>query len=122
TQTTTEASIPVGNVRQFIHEIDEALKGAETVWDLQEVRRLLTDIRERVRAFFSGLSSSGPASKSEVQKDVERLSAKLKHVEEEEARISTDLDLARAGIMETREATFAAERESVELESKMREV
>jgi len=119
---TVESAVPVANVRQFIREIDDALKGAETAWDLQEVRKLLFDIRERVRAFFSGLSTSAPATNAEVQKEVERLTSKLKQIEDGEAKLATDIELARAGIMETREATFAAERESVELESRIREV
>jgi chromosome segregation protein len=86
------------------------------------VRKLLGDIRERVRAYFTGLSGSAPATSAEVQKDMERLTAKLKQIESDEAKLATDIELARAGIMETREATFAAERESVELESKIREV
>jgi chromosome segregation protein len=37
-------------------------------------------------------------------------------------RLATDIEMARAGIAESREASFAAERESVELQSKVREV
>lgn len=119
---TVESAVPVQSVRQFVREIDETLQSAENEGDVSNIRIVLSGLRKRIHAFVEGLSSSAPASNSEVQKDVERLSAKLKQIEEEEARLATDIELARAGIMETREATFAAERESVELESKIREV
>ena len=79
-------------------------------------------MRGRIRAFVDGLSGTAPATNEEVRRDVERLTASLKEVENDEAKLSTDIDMARAGIAQSREQSFAAERESVELESKMREV
>jgi len=57
-----------------------------------------------------------------VRRDVERFGASLKETEGEEARLSTDIEMARAGIVQNREASFAAERESVELQGRLREV
>lgn len=122
TNVTVEAIVPVPHVRQFVREVDETLSKAEREEDAGLIRALLTDVRGRIRAFVEGLSGTAPATNEEVRRDVERLSASLKQAESEEARLSTDIDMARAGIAQTREESFAAERESVELESKMREV
>ncbi|MBI5644579.1 AAA family ATPase [Candidatus Kaiserbacteria bacterium] len=122
TNVTVEAIVPVPHVRQFVREVDEALSDAERAGDISTLQRVIGDVRSRIRAFVEGLSGTAPATNEEVRKDVERLSATLKTVEQEEARIATDLDMARAGIAESREQSFAAERESVELQSKMREI
>jgi chromosome segregation protein len=122
TNVTVEAIVPVPHVRQFVREVDESLGEAERKDDLSGVRSLLGDVRGRIKAFVEGLSGTAPATNEEVRRDVERFSASLRQAESEEAKLSTDLDMARAGIAQSREASFAAERESVELESKLREV
>ncbi len=122
TNVTVESIVPVPHVRLFVHELEDSLSEAERNDDIMAVRVLISGVRSRIKAFIDGLSGSAPATNQEVKKDVERLVQKLKQIETEEARFATDIELARAGIMQTREATFLAERESVELESKMREV
>ncbi len=122
TNVTVEAIVPVPHVRQFVREVDETLGRVERGDDVSVMRSIVADVRGRIKAFVDGLSGTAPATNEEVRRDVERLSESLKQVESEEARVSTDIDMARAGIAQTREQTFAAERESVELESKMREV
>ena len=122
TNVTVEAIVPVPHVRQFVREVDETLSSAERAEDVASLRSIVADVRGRIRAFVDGLSGTAPATNEEVRRDVERLSASLKQAESEEARFSTDIDMARAGVAQSREQSFAAERESVELESKIREV
>jgi chromosome segregation ATPase len=122
TNVTVEAIVPVPHVRQFVREVDDSLANAERMDDALTLRSMVADVRSRIKAFVDGLSGTAPATNEEVRRDVERLSGTLKQIESEEARLSTDIDMARAGIAQTREQSFAAERESVELESKMREV
>lgn len=122
TNVTVEAIVPVPHVRQFVREVDESLSSAERTDDVSALRSIVIDVRGRIRAFVDGLSGTAPATNEEVRQDVERLSASLKQIENDEAKLSTDIDMARAGIAQSREASFKAERESVELESKMREV
>src|SRR6185312_14171784 len=122
TNVTVEAIVPVPHVRQFVREIDESLGEAERNGDLTALRSIVADVRNRIKAFVDGLSGTAPATNEEVRRDVERLAASLKQFENEEAKLSTDIDMARAGIAQSREQSFAAERESVELESKIREV
>ncbi len=122
TNVTVEAIVPVPHVRQFVREMDDKLDAAERSDDVSFVRSSITDIRGRIRAFIDGLSGTAPATNEEVRRDVERLAASLKDAEGEEARLSTDIEMARAGIVQNREASFAAERESVEIEGKIREV
>lgn len=119
---TVESIVPVPHVRQFVHELEDSLATAERLEDVQSLRNHIGSIRTRIKAFIEGLTGSAPVTNEEIKRDLERLAQKLRQIETEEAQISTDIELARAGIMATREATFAAERESVELESKMREV
>lgn len=122
TNVTVEAIVPVPHVRQFVHEIDDALSNAERAPDVSDARRMLAEIRARIKAFVDGLAGTAPATNQEVKQQVDRLAASLSSVESEEARLVTDIEMARAGIAQSREASFAAERESVELQSKIREV
>ncbi|MDR3571167.1 MAG: hypothetical protein P4L81_03135 [Candidatus Pacebacteria bacterium] len=122
TNVTVESIVPVPHVRQFVREVDESLSNVERTEDVASLRSIVTDVRSRIRAFVDGLSGSAPQTNEEVRRDVERLSSALQQIEGEEAKLSTDIDMARAGIAQTREQSFAAERESVELESKIREV
>ena len=122
TNVTVEAIVPVPHVRQFVREIDEKLSAAERSEDTSFVRSSIADIRTRIKAFIEGLSGNAPATNEEVRRDVERFIGALKDAEGEEARLSTDIEMARAGIVQNREASFAAERESVELEGRLREV
>jgi chromosome segregation ATPase len=122
TRVTVEAIVPVPHVRQFVRDVEDSLAGAEREDDMSTVRVLIADVRNRIRAFVDGLSGTAPETSEEVRRDVERLGAALKDAESEEARIATDIDMVRAGIAETREATYVAERESFAIESKVREV
>ncbi|HUO50866.1 MAG TPA: AAA family ATPase [Candidatus Paceibacterota bacterium] len=119
---TVEAIIAVPHVRQFVREIDDVLGNAERTGDITTIHSIVSDIRGRIKAFIDGLSGSAPQTNEEARRDVERLAASLAQTEHEESRLVTDIDMARAGIAEGREQSFAAERESVELESKIREV
>ena len=122
TNVTVESIVPAPHVRQFVREIETAIAEASEKDDIGTIRGLLAHIRERIKAFVEGLSGAAPVTSEEVRQHVERLSVSLKLAEEEEAKLSTDLELARAGIAESREASFAVERESALLESKIREV
>jgi chromosome segregation protein len=122
TNVTVESIVPVPHVRQFVHEVDDSLSSAERTAEISAMRQAITEVRGRIRAFVDGLAGTAPETNREVQQQIERLAASLKQVEEEEAHLQTDIDMARAGIAQSREASFAAERESVELQSKIREV
>jgi len=117
-----EAIVAVPHVRQFVREVDDKLSAAERSDDVAFIRSSMADIRTRIKAFIDGLSGSAPETNEEVRRDVERFGASLKETEGEEARLSTDIEMARAGIVQNREASFAAERESVELQGRLREV
>ncbi len=122
TNVTVEAIVPVPHVRQFVHEVDDTLSNAERSADVAVMRELVSNVRGRIRAFVDGLSGTAPETNKEVQQQVERLGVQLKDIEAEEAHLQTDIEMARAGIAQSREASFAAERESVELQSMVREV
>jgi chromosome segregation ATPase len=119
---TVESIVPVPHVRQFVHDIDDSLGHAERSNELPTMRERVQEVRGRIRAFVDGLAGTAPETNQEVQQHIERLGTSLRSIEEEETRYTTDLDLARAGIAQSREESFAAERESVELQSKIREV
>ena len=119
---TVEAIVPVPHVRQFVREVDSTLHEALARDDITALKRAVEDVRSRIKAFIEGLSGTAPATNEEVRREVERLSRGLHEAEDEEAKLATDLEMARAGIAKSREASFAAERESVELESKIREI
>lgn len=122
TNVTVESIVPVPHVRQFVGDVDDTIAEAERSDDIAYIKPLLGGVRGRIKAFVDGLAGSAPVTNEEVKHQVEKLSANLKNVEAEEARLATDIDMARAGVAQTREASFAAERESVELESRIREI
>jgi len=118
---TVESVVPAPQVRQFAHEIEDSIAQAENAGDVGAMRVYLTGIRSRIKAFVDGLTGSAPITNEEVRQNVERLAKELKKAEEDEAKVSGEIEAIRKKISEAREATFAAERETVELDSKRRE-
>ena len=118
---TVEHVVPAPHVRDFVREITEAIEEAEHVADIVGVKKLLSQLRERIRAFIEGLSGAAPITNEEARKEVIRLTAALEKAEAEEARIAKALEEVRAEISKEREAAFHAEREEVQLEAQLRE-
>ena len=118
---TVEHVVPAPHVRDFVREITEAIEEAESSADISGVRMLLSQLRERIRAFIEGLSGAAPITNEEARKEVIRLSAALEKAEGEESRVSKALEEARAEISKEREAAFHAEREEVQFEAQLRE-
>lgn len=119
---TVEHVVPAPHVRDFVREITEAIEEAEHSADIAHVRKLLSQLRERIRAFIEGLSGAAPITNEEARKEVIRLSAALEKTEAEELRIAKGLEEVRAEISKEREAAFHAEREEVQFEAQLREV
>ena len=115
-----ESLVPAPQVRQFAREIEDAISHAENAGDADTIRGVLANIRGRIKAFIDGLSGSAPVTSEEVRQNVERLARELKLAEEDEAKVSGEIEIIRRSMAEAREATFAAERESVELDSMRR--
>ena len=118
---TVEQIVAVPHVRQFAREMNDALEEASVKDDISEVRGLLTQMRSRIKAFVDGLSGAAPETHEEVRQQVESLGATLKRTEEEAARLAAEAETARAKVLEARDASFAAERESIALEADVRE-
>lgn len=118
---TVEHVVPAPHVRDFVREITEAIEEAEHVLDIVGVKKLLAQLRERIRAFIEGLSGAAPITNEEARKEVIRLSAALPKAEAEERDIAKALEEARGEIAKEREAAFAAEREEVQFEAQLRE-
>ncbi len=118
---TVEHVVPAPHVRDFVREITEAIEEAERSLDVVGIRKLLSQLRERIRAFIEGLSGAAPITNEEARKEVIRLSAALPKAEAEESRITKALEEARSEIAREREAAFAAEREEVQFEAQLRE-
>ncbi len=120
TNVTIEAVVPAPHVREFAREIVEAIEEAEHSDDIGALKHLLHTLRTRIKAFVDGLSGAAPVTNKEAEDTVERLSAALSHAETEEARLTNEVDTMRLEMMRVREATFAAEKGEVEIESKLR--
>ncbi len=118
---TVEQIVAVPHVRQFAREMSDVLEEASVKEDIAEVRGLLAQVRSRIKAFVDGLSGAAPETHEEVRRQVETLGATLKRTEEEAARLAVEASAARERIMEARDASFAAERESIALEADVRE-
>jgi chromosome segregation protein len=118
---TVEQIVAVPHVRQFARDIDGALDEAQRSDDMGHVRHLVLQTRERIKSFIEGLSGAAPITSDEARQEVEALSANLRRAEEDEKKIVAQIAEARAKIVEVRDASFAAERESIGLESQLRE-
>jgi len=122
---TVEQIVAVPHVRQFIREVESSLVEAERNDDIAAARGLLVQVRERIKSFIDGLSGSAPETHEESRQQVESLTKSLREAEETERRIVVELSEIRTkaakALEESREASFAAQREALELEGKLRE-
>lgn len=118
---TVEQIVAVPHVRQFAREIETALAEATTRDDLVTVRSALNQIRDRIRSFIEGLTGAAPVTNQEAKQHVEELGGALERKQKEEADIVRDIENMRAEIARIREASFAAERDVIELEGQVRD-
>jgi chromosome segregation protein len=118
---TVEQIVPVPHVRQFVREIEVDIGQAEQSDDIGSIRGALGAVRGKIKSFIEGLTGSAPETNEEARVQVESLTHQLKGAQEHEHTIVAELDTARAKIAAARDATFAAEREVVEIEGKLRE-
>jgi chromosome segregation ATPase len=117
---TVEQIVTVPHVRQFAHEIDRLLSDAEGS-DHDTVRALLNNIRGKIKSFIDGLTGNAPVTNHEAQLQVDTLAKELSKKQEEETAVSKEIEQMRAEIARIREASFAAERDVIELEGKVRD-
>lgn len=117
---TVEQIVAVPHVRQFAHEIDRMLSDAEGS-DTDSIRVLLTNIRGKIKSFIDGLTGNAPVTNHEAQEQVNSLTQELVRKQEEEKAVSAEIQTMRGEIARIREASFAAERDVIELEGKVRD-
>lgn len=118
---TVEQIVAVPHVRQFVHEMETAIEHAENAGDISIVRTALSQIRERMRSFIDGLTGAAPVTNQEAKQHVEELGKALENKQKEEAAIVQDIESMRGEIARIREASFAAERDVIELEGQVRD-
>lgn len=121
TNVTVERLVPAPHVRDFVRQVEEAIEHAESQDDIAGVRALLSQVRMKIKAFIEGLTGMAPITNKEAEDTVTRLSASLKHAEEEESRLASETEKVRTEMTRVREAAFAAEKDEVEIEGKLRE-
>ena len=117
---TVEAIVAAPHVREFAREITEAIAEAEHSDDINILKGLLITLRIRIKAFVDGLSGAAPVTHKESEDSVARLTVALQKAEDEETQLSREMEDVRSEMMRVREATFAAEKGEVEIESKLR--
>jgi chromosome segregation ATPase len=118
---TVEQIVAVPHVRSFAREMSEEIAAAEREDDITSIRGKLAQLRERIKSFVEGLSGSAPVTNEEARQEVQSLASSLERVQKEEAGLAGELEALRAKIAQTREESFAAERDLVELEATVRE-
>ncbi len=118
---TVEQIVAVPHVRQFAREVDATLADAERLEDAAALRGALAQVRERVRSFIEGLTGAAPVTNQEAKQHVDALAAALEKKQREEAAIEKSIEGMRAEIARIREASFAAERDIIELEGQVRD-
>ena len=121
TNVTVESIVPVPHVREFAREITEAIEEAEHSNDISVLKNLLATLRNRIKSFVEGLSSTAPLTNKETKDAVSRLTIALKKAEDEEARLASETEKIRTEMTRVREASFAAEKDEVGIEAKLRE-
>lgn len=118
---TVEQIVAVPHVRQFAREIETALAEAEMRQDIASVRGALNTVRDRIRSFIDGLTGAAPVTNQEAKQHVEELGVALERKQKEEVDIVREIENMRAEIARIREASFAAERDVIELEGHVRD-
>jgi len=118
---TVEQIVAVPHVRQFAREIDAQLAEAAESGDIAVLHRVLSQVRDRIRSFIEGLTGAAPVTNHEAKVHVEQLASALEKKQLEEAGIVKHIEQMRAEIARIREASFAAERETIELEGQVRD-
>jgi len=119
---TVEQIVAVPHVREFAHELSDALEHAERENDIANVRAALAALRGRIKAFVEGLTGSAPVTNEEARRHVERLTRSLAEAEHDEAKFAQEVARIQSDIAKAREESFSAERESVELQGTLREL
>ncbi|MCE9541400.1 AAA family ATPase [Candidatus Kaiserbacteria bacterium] len=118
---TVEQIVAVPHVRQFAREVDTALSDAEKNEDIVAVRGVILHIRDRIKNFVEGLTGAAPVTNQEAKTLVNELTLSLDKKRKEEEVLASEISHLRKEIQLAREAGFAAERDVVELEGKIRE-
>jgi chromosome segregation protein len=108
-------------VRSFARELDSTLADAEKLDDLAALRAALSHIRNRLVSFVEGLTGAAPETSHEAKQKVEELTARVAKNQKESERLAADIAGMRTEIARIREASFAAERDVIELEGQVRE-
>jgi chromosome segregation protein len=118
---TVEQIVAVPHVRQFARELDSTISNIEHNDDIATVRAALSHIRARIKSFVEGLTGAAPVTSHEARQHVEQLSAALEKKKHEQQGLASEIDTMRKEIARIREASFAAERDVIELEGQVRE-
>jgi chromosome segregation protein len=118
---TVEQIVAVPHVRQFARELDATLSDAEKLGDIAALRAALSHIRNRLKSFVEGLTGAAPETSHEAKQKVEELTARVAKNQQESKRLASDIAGMRTEIARIREASFAAERDIIELEGQVRE-
>lgn len=118
---TVEQIVAVPHVRQFTREVDSTLSDLEREGDIATVRAGLKSVRERIKSFVEGLTGAAPVTNHEAKQHVEDLTRSLEKKQQEEADIVKKIEEMRAEVARIREASFAAERDVIELEGQVRD-
>ncbi len=119
---TVEQIVAVPHVRSFARELDDQIAMLEHTDDVGALKAGLSRMRDRLRSFIEGLTGAAPLTNREAQENVDRLSSQLTASQELEKKVRGEIESLRAKIAKSREAAFAAERESLELEGQLREI
>jgi chromosome segregation protein len=117
---TVEQIVAVPHVRGFARDIDSTLAEVERMEDPAAMRGIVMHARERIRSFIEGLTGAAPVTNHEARAQVEQLGRSLEKKRQEEERIGQDILRLRKEIALAREAGYAAERDVVDLEGRIR--
>lgn len=118
---TVEQIVAVPHVRGFARELDATLVDLEKENDVSTIRAGIGHIRTRIKSFVEGLTGAAPVTNHEAKQQVEDLTASLNKKEKEEKELEKAIEDMRAEIARIREVSFAAERETIELEGQIRD-
>lgn len=118
---TVEQIVAVPHVRTFSRELDSTLADLEKENNMSTVRAGLAHMRTRIKSFVEGLTGAAPVTNHEAEIHVKELGAALEKKEKEVAEITRRIEEMRAEVARIREASFAAERETIELEGQIRD-
>lgn len=119
-QVTVEHVITAPIVRSFVRDIESRLTDIQTIYRVDEIHRLVHEIKEHMEAFVVGLSGTAPETSAEFDTHITELTSVLSVTRGKLEEAQTMLGNARTEYENARRTTAESERTRLTIQSDLR--